>query len=197
MKDTATATKKKRRFPDAVWREVEQRACEGIPLQALADAFGISIATLNDRSKRYSWKTPARLNRRKAALSEEKNTGKKNAIRGQGEGTGSSLADLAAALIAEIDSPPEVFQAALGRVAQHAIARGIASVPPPRSIAELKTFADLHRRAAGLDAKNGNGGIVVLVNPLRSITRSPARVNASGSSDTPCGYPATLPLHGA
>lgn len=176
MKDTVTATTQKRRFPDAVWREVEQRACEGIPLQALADTFGISIATLNDRSKRYSWKTPARLNRRKAALSEEKSTGSKNAIRGQGEGTQSPLADLAAALVAEIDSPPEVFQAALARVAQHAIARGIASVPPPRSIAELKTFADLHRRASGLDAKSDNGGTVLLVNPLRTVSRRPARM---------------------
>ena len=177
-----------------IWRNALVR---GIPLQALADTFGISIATLNDRSKRYSWKTPARLNRRKAALSEEKSTDSKNAIRGQSVGTESPLADVAAALIAEIDSPPEVFQKALARVAQHAIARGIASLPPPRTIAELKTFTDIHRRASGLDEKKGNGGIVVLVNPLRTVSRRPARVNASEADATPYGYPATLPLHGA
>lgn len=180
MKDTATPTRQKRRFPDEIWREVEQRACEGVPLQTLSDAYGIGMATLNDRSKRYAWKTPARLARRlKAASREEKNTIAATTIQGQGRDAETALADMSAILIAEIESPPATFQAALAQVAQHAIARGIASVPPPRNIGELRTWADIHRKASGLDAKDPSAGVVLLVNPMRSVSRRPVRVESS------------------
>lgn len=199
MRNTASPTKPKNRFPDAVWREIEQRACDGVPLQTLSDAYGIGIATLNDRSKRYGWKTPARMARRvKAALPAQKTTVAAGAIRGQGQGDQGTLADLCPALITEADSPPEVFQAALARVAQHAIARGLENVPPPRSASELKTWADMHRKASGLDSLDGKRGVMLLFNPMRSVSRRPVRVlEVAACEPTPTtGAPGTPPTMG-
>ncbi len=59
----------KRQHSEKLWKEIETRACAGVGLKALSEAYGITIATINDRSKRHKWQTPARLAReRKAAL---------------------------------------------------------------------------------------------------------------------------------
>jgi hypothetical protein len=170
--DTGMKTAKpKNRFPAAVWREIEQRACAGVTLQTLSDAYGIGIATLNDRSKRFEWQTPARLARRKAALSEGKNSIAKSEIRGPSPAS-ESLPDL----LLMADAPPAEFQAALAKWLQHAIARGIANVSGPRTVAELKALSELHRKAAGLDASDGSRGNEPLVNPRRSVSRRPVGV---------------------
>ena len=186
--ETITTTKPKRRFPDATWREVEKRACAGIPLQTLSEAFGIGIATLNDRSKRYAWQTPARLARKRgAALCEGKSEIVAGAIRGQtrpdGQADETAVPDCITALAALASAPPAEFQAALVPVMQHLLARGLQGMPPPRTVADVKTAVDIHRRAAGLDSKDGGRGVFVLVSPLRTVTRRPGRLVDAGACD--------------
>jgi len=186
--ETITTATPKRRFPDATWREVEKRACAGIPLQTLSDAYGIGIATLNDRSKRYSWQTPARLARKRGAGGcAEKSSIVACGIRGQtpqdGRADETAVPDCVTALLALASGPPAEFQAALVPVMQHLLAQGLQGMPPPRTVGDVKTAVDIHRRAAGLDSKDGGRGVFVLVSPLRTVTRRPGRIIDAGACD--------------
>jgi hypothetical protein len=166
MSEIAAPPKRKSRIPDTVWREVEQRACGGVTLQTLSDAYGIGVATLNDRSKRYEWKTPARLARRsKAAWPERKTHVAVNEIQAPLE---LGLAELSQCA----DESPTDFHIALAKVVQQAIASGFTNIPPPRAVGELKIFSDIHRKAAGVDA-NECWGSVSRINPMHSISRRP------------------------
>jgi hypothetical protein len=175
MQTTAPKAPKapKRRFPDAVWREVEKRACAGIPMQTLSDAYGIGMATLNDRSKRFAWQTPARLARKRGAGSREGTAViVAGGIRGRmlpGERENqAAVPDCVTALAACADGPPAAFQAALVPVMQHLLARGLQNIAPPRTVADVKTLTEIHRRASGLDARDVGRGLV-LINPMRPV----------------------------
>lgn len=48
---------------------------------------------------------------------------------------------------------------------------GATSVPPPRNVTELAKWQDIHRKAAGLDAKASGPANTPLVNPMRTVTR--------------------------
>jgi hypothetical protein len=172
MQTTAPKTPK-RRYPDAVWQEVEKRACAGIPLQTLSDAYGIGMATINDRSKRYAWPTPARLARRRGAGGcPGKAAIVAVGLRGQmlpGERENqAAVPECVAALAALASDPPAAFQAALVPVMQNLLARGLQNIAPPRTVADVKTLTEIHRRASGLDARDVGRGLV-LINPMRPV----------------------------
>ncbi len=187
-----TAAPAKRRYPDKLWQEVETRACAGIGLQALSDAYGISVATINDRSKRFKWMTPARLARqRKAALS-----GKKESVGAEIQKHGcaelKSLHPSGVDLVALACASPADLQAGMAIVAQYNIAQGIRNIPPPRTIADLRTWNEIHRKAAGLDARAmEKRPLVLTVNAPRSLSRQRGPVvdvpatGASGSTQPP------------
>ncbi len=177
VKDTGTnmdtAAPAMRRYPDKLWKEVETRACTGIGLQALSDAYGISVATINDRSKRFKWMTPGRLARqRKAALSGKKESVgeeiEKHALAEQ-----RSLPAPVAAVVALAHASPAEFNAAFAKAAQYFIAQGIQNMPAPRTLADLRTWNEIHRKAAGLDAKDSvKPALVLTVNAPRSLSRT-------------------------
>ena len=172
---TDAAAPQKRRYSEKLWKEIETRACAGVGLQALSEASGITVATINDRSKRHKWETPARLaRRRKAALSGNKTEAvEKIELRASPE-QGNLPAPIAALVAKLADASPAEFSAGVAEVAQIKIAQGIQDIPPPRNIAELKVWHDIHRKAAGLDARDtGKRGFVLVVNPPRSLSRRP------------------------
>jgi hypothetical protein len=182
MADTAPTKKTRHRIPDSTWAAMEKKACAGISLQSLADAFEISLATVNDRSKRFGWKTPGRLARRRAAESAKAAPAKAKrpvaAIGGTGNDSRLAVPDCLTAFQAMVDAPPAAFQAALVPVLQGLLARALRNVPEARTLSDVKTLADMHRRASGMDAKEWRGDGMPLVMPLRSLRRRPPVVEA-------------------
>lgn len=87
--------------------------------------------------------------------------------------------DLREALTAAANADPAEIQLAFGRVAQVIVSRGITSIQMPRTVAELKTWFEIFRKAHGLDqpaAKDaGAGG---LLGPLRTVSRRVVPVEA-------------------
>jgi hypothetical protein len=115
---------------------MEKKACAGISLQTLADAFEISLATVNDRSKRFGWKPPGRLARRRAAESAGAAPAKAKrpvaACGGAGEDSPLAVPDCVTALQTIAHAPPAAFQAALVPVLQSMLARALRNVPEAR-----------------------------------------------------------------
>lgn len=87
--------------------------------------------------------------------------------------------DLRDALTVAANADPAEIQQAFGRVAQVIVSRGITSIQMPRTVAELKTWFEIFRKAHGLDqpaAKDaGAGG---LLGPLRTVSRRVVPVEA-------------------
>ncbi|MCF7731725.1 MAG: hypothetical protein K9N23_08550 [Akkermansiaceae bacterium] len=170
----APQKKTRRRIPVEVWAELQRKAVAGIALQTLAQAFEIPLATVNDRSKRFGWKTPGRQAKRRAAAARSVAPPKPKppvaANGGAGKGEQLAVPDGMAELEALADAPPEVFQKALVPVLQRRIVEALRAAPLPRTLSDVKTLADLHRRASGIEAKDWSGS-VGFVNPIRTLTR--------------------------
>lgn len=87
--------------------------------------------------------------------------------------------DLRDALTAAANADPAEIQQAFGRVAQVIVSRGITTIQMPRTVAELKTWFEIFRKAHGLDQPApkdaGAGG---LLGPLRTVSRRVVPVEA-------------------
>ena len=68
------------------------------------------------------------------------------------------------------DASPQEFQGACAKVAQAALALGMATIEPPRTIKELATWWSIYRQMSGLDAKQATAQ-AILFQPMRSVKR--------------------------
>src|SRR6478736_1956917 len=73
-------------------------------------------------------------------------------------------------LMALADASPQDFQGAAAKVAQAALALGMATIEPPRTIKELATWWAIYRQMSGLDAKQATQQAVLFA-PMRSVKR--------------------------
>ena len=83
---------------------------------------------------------------------------------------GQDLLGFQGQLMALADASPQDFQGAAAKVAQAALALGMATIEPPRTIKELATWLDIWRKLSGLDQKQAVASAVLFA-PMRSLKR--------------------------
>lgn len=176
---------KRATLPPEVWSKIKADVCKGMTIAAAAKRYGVGTSTIVNTSKAEDWPTPRKIkNRQRVTSATNLHLQASCAPSTPGNPSeivprGTNDASLSVSMQSLVDAPPELFQEAFGKVMQRAIAEGLPSIPPPRNISELKTYAELWRKCSGLDVKAENGGKTPLVSPMRTVARRREVVDVS------------------
>lgn len=177
--------------------QMKERRAAGESLQKIADAFKVSKATVQHHTREYG--PSGKLNASKVAFREARTSESpvsENSVNTPTESgfpvsensvnspaprpeipnsqtltNPETLSQFSVALLELSSVPPEDFQRKAGEVAQLAIALGMQTIEPPRTIRELKTWFDIFRQSTGLDKapSGGDNGLFRPVKPVRRV----------------------------
>ena len=147
-------------IPQDDWKEAKRAIKNGELYPDCAARLGIRLSTLRRRAAREEWDSPARRVRKRDKAAGDERTARippdaPDATNSQlqqsrindPDATNSQLRQIRINdlpdLLAAADSGPEAYRAALQRWGQLTVAGAIPDIPPPRTLAELKTVVDI------------------------------------------------------
>lgn len=176
-------------LPPESWAEIKKATCAGVSVKELAAIYGISPQTINSKATNERWPTPFRLAKSglRAALAISalpnpynpdqltKDSPNPDQITKDSAKTEPPKQEIQERLALDLqnllEAPPEAFQAAFSKYAQGVLAQGLAGIPAPRNVNELKIWFEIWRKASLLDQKNNSTVNLTLVNPMRTVRR--------------------------
>jgi hypothetical protein len=153
---------RKAAIPREVWEEAKALAEDGTPIPEVSARLGLKTSTVQRRSEIDKWLTPHRRIRMldEATGDESAQNSQQNPAPPVNDATNSQLQQIRISdlpdLLAAAEAGPEAYRQAFQRYGQLAIAGALPSVPLPRTLAEVKIWADIVDKQTPKDTTAGN-----------------------------------------